>query len=57
MNKIDLTKLYKRYYTAARQPELVNLEKARYLAIRGKGDPEEEDYRRRLEALYPVALP
>lgn len=39
MEKLDLTKRYKVYYTAASKPQFVELELAQYLSILGKGDP------------------
>jgi hypothetical protein len=39
MEKQDLTKRYKAYYSAASKPETVEVEPAQYLSILGKGDP------------------
>jgi hypothetical protein len=55
MKKIDLSKEYKRYYTAATQPELVELEAVRYLSITGTGDPGGSQFSEHLSALYSVA--
>lgn len=55
MRKLDLTKIYKSYYTAKTKPELVEFGEARYLAIRGKGDPSEKPFAERIETLYPIA--
>ncbi len=55
MTKLDLTKEYKAYYTAKSKPELVTIEKARFLSMTGKGDPSGEGYADNLEALYSVA--
>lgn len=52
MEKSDLSKKYKAYYTAKNKPELVLVEKAQFLSIRGKGDPSGEDYSHRIQALY-----
>jgi len=55
MEKLDLSKKYKAYYTAKTKPELVHIEKAQFLSIRGKGDPSGEDYSQRIQALYSTA--
>ncbi len=55
MQKLDLTKLYKNYYTAKPKPELVSIEAAQFLTITGKGDPSSEDFSNHIQALYPVA--
>ncbi len=55
MNKLDLTKQYKSYYTAKTKPELVHIEAARYLAIQGKGDPSSASFQQDIQALYSVA--
>lgn len=55
MNKLDLTKHYKSYYTAKAKPELVHIEAARYLSITGKGDPSSESFQQDIQALYSVA--
>lgn len=55
MEKLDLTRQFKSYYTAKSRPELVHLEKAQYLAIQGKGDPSGEAFTQKIQAIYPVA--
>lgn len=55
MEKLDLTRQYKSYYTAKNKPELVHIEKARYLSILGKGDPSGEEFMQKIQAIYPVA--
>lgn len=55
MEKLDLTKKYKSYYTAKTQPELIEIEPAQYLSICGKGDPSEQPFAARVEALYSTA--
>lgn len=55
MEKLDLTKQYKSYYTAKTKPELVKLEAAQYLAIDGKGDPSSPAFTAAIQALYTVA--
>ncbi|PZR31698.1 MAG: hypothetical protein DI538_20620 [Azospira oryzae] len=55
MNKLDLTKKYKQYYTAKSQPELIHLEEITYLSLEGQGDPSGEEYAANISALYSVA--
>lgn len=55
MEKIDLGKLYKSYYTARTVPELVELEPAHYLALSGKGDPSDSSFSTCIQALYATA--
>jgi len=55
MEKLDLAKLHKQYYTAKTRPEIVEFWKARYISISGKGDPSGGDYMQRIGVLYPVA--
>jgi hypothetical protein len=55
MDKLDLTKKYKSYYTAKTKPELVEIEKARFLSITGKGDPSEKAFAGKIQALYATA--
>jgi hypothetical protein len=55
MAKIDLTKIYKTYFTAKTFPEIVDIEAARYISILGKGDPSSEAFLTDIQLLYPVA--
>ncbi|MCC6724488.1 MAG: GyrI-like domain-containing protein [Saprospiraceae bacterium] len=55
MEKLDLTKRYKTYYTAATKPEIVEFEPAQYLSILGKGDPSGADFAERIQALFATA--
>lgn len=55
MEKLDLSKRYKAYYTATTKPALVEIEAAKFLSILGKGDPSHPDYRLTLQALYATA--
>ncbi|GAB2791902.1 GyrI-like domain-containing protein [Rhabdobacter roseus] len=55
MNKLDLTKYYKSYYTAKPIPELVEVEPARFLSILGEGDPSEPAFAEHIQALYSTA--
>lgn len=55
MEKLDLTKKHKAYYTAKTKPELVTIEEVTCLAIRGKGDPSEQGFAQCVQAMYSVA--
>jgi len=53
----DFKKEYKEFYMAGRKPSIVDVTKANYIAVSGKGDPNEEDgdYKKAIEVLYAVA--
>ena len=53
----DFKKEYKEFYMPKNKPEIVNVPKANYIAVRGKGDPNEEGgaYQRAISVLYTVA--
>jgi hypothetical protein len=55
MDKLDLTKKYKRYFTAKATPEIIKVEPAQFLSITGKGDPSEPAFANNIEALYSTA--
>lgn len=55
MEKLDLTKAYRSYYTAKSKPELLTIEPACFLSISDKGDPSEQGFADNLQALYSVA--
>jgi hypothetical protein len=55
MEKTDLTRKYKSYYSAKPKPEIVEFSEISYLSISGKGDPSSEAFERKIQALYPVA--
>ena len=55
MEKLDLAKLHKTYFTAKTAPEIVDIKTARYLSILGKGDLSSEAFLADIQALYPVA--
>ncbi|WP_316635600.1 GyrI-like domain-containing protein [uncultured Flavobacterium sp.] len=55
MDKLDLTKTDKVYYTATTKPQLIHIEKAHYLSIVGKGDPSESAFSDNIQALYATA--
>lgn len=55
MEKLDLTKKHKAYFTAKTKPELIDIEPAQYLSILGKGDPNEDAFAKNIEAIYSTA--
>ena len=38
----DFKKEYKEFYIPGKKPGIVNVPRANYIAVRGKGDPNEE---------------
>ena len=53
----DFKKEYKEFYTAKNKPQIVDIPKSNYIAIRGKGNPNEEGgaYQKAIGVLYAVA--
>lgn len=53
----DFKKEYKEFYMPKTKPQIVNIPRMNYLAVRGKGDPNEEGgaYQRAIGVLYAVA--
>ncbi|MDI9469296.1 MAG: GyrI-like domain-containing protein [Bacillota bacterium] len=53
----DFKKEYKEYYMPKNKPEIVDVPRANYIAVRGKGDPNEEggEYQKAVGVLYAVA--
>ena len=53
----DFKKEYKEFYMPGKKPEIVNVPRANYIAVRGKGDPNEEDgtYQQAVSILYAIA--
>ena len=53
----DFKKEYKEFYMPKGKPEIVTVPKMNYIAVRGKGNPNEEDgeYKRSIELLYGIA--
>ena len=54
----DYKKEYKEFYMPKNKPEIVDVPKANYIAVRGVGDPNEEDgaYKKAIGVLYAVAF-
>lgn len=55
MDKLDLTKEFKAYYSAKAQVEKVNFGKIPYLIICGKGEPAGKEFSEKAGTIYPVA--
>jgi hypothetical protein len=55
MAKLDLTKAYKKYFTATPTPHVTEVEKGLYLTITGQGNPDGEQFAAAVAALYSVA--
>ena len=53
----DFKKEYKEFYMPKNKPEIVTVPRANYIAVRGKGDPNEEGgaYKQAVGVLYAVA--
>lgn len=53
----DFKKEYKEFYMPKNKPEIVNVPRANYIAVRGAGDPNEENgaYQKAISVLYGVA--
>ena len=54
---VDLKKEYKALYGAKNKPEIVNVPAVNYIAVRGKGNPNEEGgaYQKAIGVIYSVA--
>ena len=50
----DFKKEYKEFYMPGNKPEIINVPKANYIAVRGAGDPNEENgmYQKAIGILY-----
>ena len=53
----DFKKEYKEFYMAKNKPQIVDIPRTNYIAVRGKGDPNEENgaYQKAISVLYAVA--
>lgn len=54
----DYKKEYKEFYMPKNKPSIIKIPKMNYLAVRGKGDPNEEngDYKKTIGLLYGIAF-
>lgn len=53
----DYKKEFKEWYMPANKPSIVTIPKMNYIAVAGKGDPNDQDgaYQRAIKVLYAVA--
>ncbi len=53
----DFKKEYKEFYAPKKKPTIVNIPKMNFLAVRGKGNPNDSDgeYIKAISLLYPIA--
>ena len=53
----DFRKEYREYYMPKTKPEIVEVPAMKYIAVKGKGDPNEEegDYKKAIGVLYAIA--
>lgn len=54
----DFKKEYKEFYMPKNKPQIVTIPKANYIAVRGKGNPNEEgvEYKAAIGVLYAGCL-
>lgn len=55
MSKLDLRKELKRFYSAKKKPEVIDVPPGNFLSIVGKGEPGGEAYSSALQALYGLS--
>ncbi len=55
MSKLDLRKELKRFYSAKKKPEIIDVPSGNFLTIVGKGEPGGEAYSAALQALYGLS--
>lgn len=53
----DFKKEYKEFYMPPKKPVIVNIPEMNYIAVRGKGNPNEENgaYQKAIGTIYPIA--
>jgi hypothetical protein len=55
MQKFDIKKEYKTYYSTPKTPELISVPSIKCLSIIGRGEPAGEEFNRKIEAIYALA--
>ncbi|MBT3239339.1 MAG: hypothetical protein HON98_02415 [Chloroflexi bacterium] len=55
MSKLDLSKKYKEFFTAKKDPVLIDVPPTSYIMIDGRGEPGGEEYVAKVGALYNMA--
>ena len=53
--KLNLMQKYKLYYTANPKPEIVEIEEGKFLTIKGRGAPEDQEFQQKIKAIYTIA--
>lgn len=53
--KLNLTKEYKKYYTAKTTPEIVEIGEGKFLTVEGRGAPGGDEFKAKVSALYSLA--
>lgn len=58
MDKFDYKKEYKEFYLPPKKPEIVKIPRMNFIAVTGKGNPNEEDgeYKKAVGKLYGIAF-
>lgn len=58
MEKIDFKKVYKQFYMPKKMPTIIDVPTFNYIAIEGKGNPNEQDgeYQEALQLLYAIVF-
>lgn len=53
----DFKKEFKQIYAPGKKPSIIEVPKMNYVAVRGKGDPNDEsgEYKRAIELLYGLS--
>ena len=53
----DYKKEYKEFYMPKKKPEIITIPKMNFIAVKGKGNPNEEnsEYKKSIELLYAIA--
>ena len=55
MSKLDLRKEFKKYYTAKKKPEIIDVPLGKFFTIVGRGEPGGDAYQAALSALYGLS--
>ena len=55
---LDYKKEYKEFYLPPKKPQIITIPKMNFVAVRGKGNPNDEDgnYKKAIAVLYGIAF-